>query len=481
MAEKSLSKNALFNVIYKCLNVLFPLVTMMYVSRILLPEGIGKVASAQNIVSYFVIIASLGLPTYGTKVIAECRDDREKCNKVFTELFSINAISTLLCSLVYIGMLFSIDFFRPKITITLIAGIQLFANIINIDWLYQGFEEYQYIMLRSIIVKLVAFATVFIFIHEPSDYLIYALISALSLVANFVFNISHMHKFVNISFHNLCLKKHLKPILTLLAASISIELYTLFATTLLSVFKGDAIVAYYTNSAKAVALTRTLITSVCAVFLPRLNYYIGHNRITDFKNLAEKGLYLLLSLSVPATILLAILADNCVLILFGDAYTPSILSMQILSISIITVAISNFTGYQILVSIGEEKKVLLSTIIAAITNILINLILIKPLSHIGAAIASVIAEATVSGYQLFHVSKHVPLRGLLHTLKSILIPAVSMIIVMLLIKHIHMTCIIELIIASAAGIICYVILSFVCHNNTMFIIKKSINNIINKN
>ena len=61
MTEKSLVKNAFYNVVYKCLNVLFPLVSIMYVSRVLLPTGVGKVASAQNIIAYFVILASLGL------------------------------------------------------------------------------------------------------------------------------------------------------------------------------------------------------------------------------------------------------------------------------------------------------------------------------------------------------------------------------------------------------------------------------------
>ncbi|RJU27945.1 hypothetical protein DW995_09455 [Bacteroides sp. AM51-7] len=69
---RTLGSNAIYNILYKSLNALFPLVTMAYVSRVLLPVGVGKVASAQNIVSYFVIIASLGLPTYGVKKIAEC-------------------------------------------------------------------------------------------------------------------------------------------------------------------------------------------------------------------------------------------------------------------------------------------------------------------------------------------------------------------------------------------------------------------------
>ena len=67
---KSLARNSIYNIIYKCLNVVFPLITAGWVSRILMAEGIGKVSSAQNIVQYFTILAALGLPTYGTKVVS---------------------------------------------------------------------------------------------------------------------------------------------------------------------------------------------------------------------------------------------------------------------------------------------------------------------------------------------------------------------------------------------------------------------------
>ena len=61
--QKSLAKNSIYNIIYTVANILFPFATSIYVSRILLPAGVGKVASAQNIASYFITIAALGLPS----------------------------------------------------------------------------------------------------------------------------------------------------------------------------------------------------------------------------------------------------------------------------------------------------------------------------------------------------------------------------------------------------------------------------------
>lgn len=74
--QKSLAKNSIYNIIYTVANILIPFVISIYVSRILLPVGMGKVASAQNIASYFVTLAALGLSSYGVREFAKVRDNK---------------------------------------------------------------------------------------------------------------------------------------------------------------------------------------------------------------------------------------------------------------------------------------------------------------------------------------------------------------------------------------------------------------------
>lgn len=99
--QKSLLKNSIFNIIYTVSNILFPFVTSIYVSRILLPAGVGKVAGAQNLVSYFVTLAALGLPSYGVREFAKVRENSERKDTLFTELFIINLISTTISIVAY--------------------------------------------------------------------------------------------------------------------------------------------------------------------------------------------------------------------------------------------------------------------------------------------------------------------------------------------------------------------------------------------
>lgn len=475
MEKKSLTSNAIYNVIYKCLNLLFPLITMIYVSRILLPVGVGKVAAAQNIVQYFVILAALGLPTYGVKKIAECTDDKEKSSRVFSELFAINAISTIICSFFYIMMVLAVPYFHTRIAITLIVGIQLFANIINIDWLYQGFEEFRYIMYRSLAVKLIALISVVIFVRTKEDYIIYALITTLSLVLNYTFNIYHCHKYVSLKFKHLNIKQHLKPVLTLLATTIAIEIYTLADTTMLNYFKGDEVVGLYTNASKSSSILRMMIASICAVFLPRLNYHYSHDDFAKFNNLANKGLSLLINISLPIAVGLFLLADNCILILFGSDFQPAIITLRILSLSLITVALSNFMGYQILVTVNKEKIVLYSTILGAIVNVVLNFLLIEKFSQNGAAVASVITESCVVLYQFYYVKKLISIDH--SNISSLLIPIISMVLVIVTIKFWVANVWLETIISFVAGILVYGFIGVLCGNEMIVIVKRRLKSI----
>lgn len=465
MIHKSLVNNALYNIIYKSINLIFPLITIVYVSRILLPVGVGKVAAAQNIVQYFVVLAALGLPTYGVKKIAEYADDRKLRDTVFSELFIINAISTFVLSLIYLIMIYAIPYFHNTLAITLVVGIQLFANIINIDWFYQGLEEYKYIMQRSIIVKMLSLASVFIFVKTTNDFIIYALITTLSLVLNYVFNIIHCQRYAKLQFNHLNIKQHIKPLFILLSTTIAIEVYTLVDTTMLNFYSGNEIVGIYTNATKSCSIVRMLIVALCAVFLPRLNYYYTHNNYDKFKDLISKGIMLLVNLSLPMAMCLFIMADNCVLLLFGDSFIPAITTLRILSLSIVTVSLSNFMGYQILVTINKEKFVLYSTIIGAVVNIILNAILIPNYAQNGAAIASVISEGAVAIYQFYYVTKYVYTKITFDKVISLVIPLICMMAIIILTKYFCTNIILETILSVVIGVATFFIIGLLCKNS----------------
>ena len=402
----SLAKNSIYNIINKCQRLVFPLVSSVYVARIILPEGVGRVSSAQNIVSYFVLVAALGIPVYGVKKIAECVGDEQERKKTFSELFLINSVSTIICSLLYVVVVLCFNYFKNRFAISWIAGITLFANIFSFEWFYQGKENYKYLMGRSIVSTVISLALIALFIKEEKDFINYALICSIYTVFPYLIDSSILLKNKTICFESLSLKKHLKPIFTLLASSVAIEIYVLTDITMLNILKGDEAVGFYTNAMKTVAVLRALIAAVCAVFLPRLSLYFITGQKKEFAELAKKGLDILVTLALPAAAGLIIVSNSLIPLLFGEAFTPSSLTSKILSLSVITVTISNFTGYQILTVINKEKQVLISTIIGAVINVFLNIFLIWKYSYNGAAIASVITELIVTIYQIAIVKQY---------------------------------------------------------------------------
>ena len=88
--QKSIKLNFIMNAILTFSSFIFPLITFPYVSRILLPEGMGKVAMATSVISYFALLARLGIPMYGIRACAGVRDDRLLLSKMVQELFFIN-------------------------------------------------------------------------------------------------------------------------------------------------------------------------------------------------------------------------------------------------------------------------------------------------------------------------------------------------------------------------------------------------------
>ena len=198
MAKKSVAKNSLFNVFYRGVTTVFPLITTAYVSRALLPEGVGKVTYATTVVTYFTLVASLGIPNYGIKSIAQKADDPDERSRTFFELFTINLISTLVCIVAYYIFVNSIPYYEGRRMLFNIVGLRLVLNILNVDWFYQGIEEYKLISIRGVTVRIVSLILMIIFVHQPSDYLKYALILTLGYAGNNVYNGILLRKFINL-------------------------------------------------------------------------------------------------------------------------------------------------------------------------------------------------------------------------------------------------------------------------------------------
>lgn len=387
--EKSLTKNGIYYTVYQVLNVLFPFLTGMYVARILLPAAVGTVSYAQNIAQYFVMLSGLGIPTYGMREIAKVRYNKKELSKIFSELWMINIVSTFSFSILYLILILSVEDFRNNLQLYLVTGGAIALNIFNIEWLYIGLEEFDFMSVRNIIFKVTSFILLVCLVHKQDDYLIYAFITVLGTAGNYLVNVIFSHRFTKLSFEGLEFKKHIKPILTLVFIYIAIELYLMVDVTMLGIISEEENVAYYTYANKIYRIFLQLINSITIVVVPRLAFYYKENENNKINEIITKVTEIIFLLSLPIIAGIQVIASDVVSILYGDVFLPSASVLRILSIILLIEPIGYLLGSRMLLITNHEASIALCELTAAISNIAGNAILIVKYQEAGAAIASV--------------------------------------------------------------------------------------------
>lgn len=394
--EKSLKSNFIMNAILTMSSFLFPLISFPYVSRILLPAGVGKVSMAISVTSYFALFAHLGIPTYGIRACAKVRDNKEELTRTVQELVIINLVISVISYIAYAAALAFIPRLRAEHTLYAVVSLTIIFNVIGMEWLYKGLEQYTYITVRSIIFKFIGLFAMFAFVHQDSDYVIYGAITLIAASGSSVFNLINAHNFIGMrpvgGYH---FKQHLKPIAVFFAMSCATTIYTQLDTVMLGFMKTDADVGYYNTAIKVKSILVSVVTSLGVVLLPRASYYIEHKMNAEFYRIAHKAINFVCVIALPMLVYFMIFARECVLFLSGSAFENAILPMQIIMPTLLLIGLTNVMGIQMLVPMGKEKYVLYSEIAGAIVNVVANSLLIPKYASVGAAIGTLIAESVV--------------------------------------------------------------------------------------
>ena len=405
MKIRSVKYNFVMNAILTMSAIIFPLITFPYVSRVLLVEGNGKIAFATSVITYFSMFASLGIPTYGIRVCAQVRDDKEKLSQTVQELLIINLITTAIVTIGFLYSLWVVPKFREEQTLLLINGITLWLNVIGVNWLYSALEQYTYITVRSMAFKILSIILMFVFVKQKSDYITYGAINVLAASGSNLLNFINLRKFITfrrIGPYNF--KQHMKPVLIFFATSFATSIYTNLDTVMLGFICGDTATGYYNAAIKIKTVLISLVTSLGTVLLPRLSYYVQKGDKEEFKRIIIKAFDFVLIVSNSFVLYFIIFAKDSILLLSGQKFLGAVLPMQLLMPTVLFVGLTNIMGIQILVPLGQEKKVLISIIWGAAVNIILNIFLIPQWQASGAALSAAITEFVVLLVQIRFLS-----------------------------------------------------------------------------
>ena len=460
----SIKKDFIYNLSYQILIIIMPFITTPYISRVIGPEGVGIQAYTLSIVNYFVLFAMLGINSYGNRSIAMSRDDREKLSKVFCSIYSIQLFMSLIMTVLYI--LFIAVFINKYKIIFIIQLIYIISALLDINWFFFGMEKFKLTVVRNFIIKIISVVSIFIFVKNTSDIYIYSLILAISTLVSQLILWRYLKEYISFSKVTMNdIKKHIKPILVLFIPVLAVSIYKIMDKIMLGSISDVMQVGIYENSEKIISIPMGVITALATVMLPKMSNLQVNGYQEDSKRYIFASIEFVMFIGFGAMFGLIGINDVIIPIFLGESFIECIDTISILSISILFLAWANVIRTQYLIPKKKDKIYIISTILGAVVNLLINLLLIGKLGAKGAAIGTLFAEVTVCIYQTMMIRYELDIKNYLKRSIFYIVPGIIMFIIIKYIGKLMgisiLTAIIEIILGGSIYCIISLVYMFV--------------------
>lgn len=401
---RSISKNYIYNTSYQILTLLTPLITTPYLSRVLKADGIGEYSFTTSIVSYFLLLAMLGISNYGQRQIAYEQDNPELRSRTFYEVSLFKVFSVSLSLVTY--YLF-ISMWQPEAArlIYWIQALNIIALFFDVTWFFQGLEEFGKIVFRNLICRILNIILIFICIREPKDLLLYIGIMGGMNILSMILLLPYMPRYlVSVQWNTIRPFRNIRAVLELFLPTVAIQVYTVLDKTMIGLMSGlPAENGYYEQAEKITKMSLMLVTSLGTVMLPRIAHFYAQN---DTKKICEAMLR-----SYRFAWMLGFLlffgiigvADHFVPWFFGPGFEKVVPLLCVFSGLLLAIGINNVTGIQYMIPTNQQNLFTLTVTIGAGVNFVLNILWIPYLASIGAAWASVIAETVIALVQFYFV------------------------------------------------------------------------------
>ena len=436
--KKSISRNYIYNMLYHVFLIVVPVAVTPYVARTLGTEASGKYTFANSINYYFILVGMLGFNLYGQRLIASHQGNKKQQSVDFFEVLIARSIPTVISLLLYIAII-CFNAFDPKYKQLLsVLIINIIANLFDVVFLFQGNEEFGRILWRNFVIKSIGFISVFIFVKSPDDVIIYAIIQCLiilfSALSLWVYLPGSIESIPVSSIHPL---KHLKPAFILFLPTIATTVYTYLDKTLIGLItRIDSENGNYSYAESIVKMGLMIITSFGTVIIPRNSAKFEAGDIRGVIKSIYTSCKFVFFIGVPMMLGLFAIADNMVPWYLGLQYLKAAQIMKILSPIILIIGLSNVFGLQFLIPSKRDKEYTIAIVSGAIINFLLNLVLIKYWMSYGAAIATVIAEFSVTTIMAIFISREIDLIQMIVNARKYLLSGALMFLVCLLLSSV---------------------------------------------
>lgn len=482
MKQQSVKKNFILNTIRVLLSIVFPLITYPYASRTLGTVGVGRESYVYSIINYFTIIAGFGVSSYAISEGAKLRDDRKSLNRFASEMLLISIITTFIAYVLFFAVLF-IPKFDDYRELLVLSSTTILLTTMGVDWLYQILEQYTYITVVTIAFQLAALIMMFVLVRDEGDVMWYVLDVAVSTTGFGIVNFVHSRRFVTFfkGQSNYQLKRHIRPMLYLFGVTLAAVIYTNSDISMLGWMKGDVDAGIYSTASKLVQTAATVIRSLSIVVLPRISYYMKDGDTDRAKGLINQTLKFIIMIVVPSVVGIILIAPEIIHFISGnnyDEFLPAVRTLKILALYLFLSPINGFIAYQIFLPRGRQRTTFYATISGAVMNIILNAVLIPKFTYDGAAVATLISEATVMAVCCVSGRSLIPFRECLGSIWRYLLATVPMMVICIGLRQLEWSGYLSfMLVMVVLAVISYFVMLLLLGDD---IIKHEVSNIIGK-
>lgn len=430
-------KNYLYNVGYQLLTVIAPLLTMTYLAHVLGTQGVGIQAWTNSVVTYFLLLATLGITLYGQREIAYVRDDVAERDKRFWEIQILHIIVGVIALIIYFVFIFGMsqvmtNEFHKYYPQLILQGWVIVSGILDISWYFMGLEDFKKTVVRNSLVKIAMVILIFVLVKSSHDVNNYILLLALTQVIGNITMWFYLPGKVKLpKWSDMQIMRHLGPTVAMFIPTIATQIYLQLNKTMLPMLAhGSAdLSGFYDNADKIVKVSLALVTAMGTVMLPRVANQFANGDHKGVNKAIYSSMDFVTALAVPLMFGMAAVSQKLILWFLGQPFAPTGVTIAFLSPIILFIAWSNVIGTQYLMPVNRVRDYTVSVTLGAVVNIVLNFGFIPLWGLYGAAYATALSELIVTVYQIWVVRKDLDMHQLFGGVWKYFIAGAAMFIV----------------------------------------------------
>lgn len=395
LIKSDLIKNISSLSLIQIANYVVPLILIPYISRIVGVDNYGKLEYARSLVLYFTIFIDYGFNYTATRDISSNRNNQDKLNEIFSQIFLSKIILFIIASIAFYGLI------QADQSLIEIKTVLFATYIINIGfvlfpiWFFQGIEKIAFISIINFIIKIALLALTLIFLKQKSDYWIYNFLQSIAQIVAGVFSIIYALKrfnvrFVKVDFHELF--KKLKEGFPIFISTLLVSIIASFSFIVLKENVDNETLGIYSTAFKLVITIQTLLlVPFSQAFFPYM-INLASKDILAFKKKIKQASFLIIGLNLVIIVFCYIFAELIIQILFGKQYIEAVEPFRSFLLLPLFASLTNLFSYQGLLTLKRDRAFLMLHICFAALTVLTSLYFIPIYGMYGTIILRISIE-----------------------------------------------------------------------------------------